>query len=351
MSITRAEIQRCLRSDELHLILLPTEACNLRCVYCYESFKLKRMEPWVVTAVKRLLDRRFPTLRRLSISWFGGEPLLAADLIEDIQGHVQRWAALHGALTGATDVTTNGTLLTRSVAGRLASLGVESYQVTFDGPREFHDRKRIHAGGRGTFDLIWNNLTALRDSPLRFQIMVRVHVDHDNLESMGRFLEEYRRAFGADPRFELFLRGLSRLGGANDASLRILEGAEGALRLQEIRARAAALGLRQAPHRPADDICYAARANSFVVRADGRLNKCTVALEHPHNQVGRLREDGTMELIAASVRPWMRGVESGDRAELQCPSRGLADADRDPGLARPAAIHLALSRAREEVTS
>ena len=34
---------------------------------------------------------------------------------------------------------------------------------------------------------------------------------------------------------------------------------------------------------PSDSVCYAARGNSYVVRADGRLNKCTVALEHPNN--------------------------------------------------------------------
>ena len=72
------EIQTCLDNRELHLILLPTEACNFRCVYCYESFRLKRMEPWVVEGIKRLLSRRAPDLRALSISWFGGEPPLAA---------------------------------------------------------------------------------------------------------------------------------------------------------------------------------------------------------------------------------------------------------------------------------
>ena len=33
-------------------------------------------------------------------------------------------------------------------------------------------------------------------------------------------------------------------------------------------------------------VCYAARANSFVVRSNGQLNKCTVALDTDYNHVG-----------------------------------------------------------------
>ena len=74
-----------------------------------------------------------------------------------------------------------------------------------------------------------------------------------------------------------------------------------------------------------DSICYAAKANSFVVRANGRLNKCTVALEHPNNQVGNIKEDGTVELLPQKMMMWMRGLESGNPDELGCPMHGYAD--------------------------
>ncbi|HET9252968.1 MAG TPA: radical SAM protein, partial [Candidatus Eisenbacteria bacterium] len=77
-------LARCLSSRRLHLILFSTEACNFRCVYCYETFQYKKMEPWVAEGVKRLLERRMPGLDVLELSWFGGEPLLAKDIIEDV---------------------------------------------------------------------------------------------------------------------------------------------------------------------------------------------------------------------------------------------------------------------------
>lgn len=339
------EVQMCMDNRELHLILLPTEACNFRCVYCYESFRLKRMEPWVVEGVKRLVSRRAPGLRALSISWFGGEPLLALDVMEDVLRHVGNLRREFPRLLFDSDATTNASLLTRPVMERLATLGVRRYQVTFDGPREHHDRKRVLAGGRGTFDRIWGNLQALKASESAFSIMVRVHVDRENSDAIESFLQEYRLAFGDDPRFELFIRGLSRLGGSNDASLRILEGEEGTRRIETLRARAVELGLRQKQMRLENSICYAARANSFVVRANGNLNKCTVALEEPRNVVGRIHADGRLEIDKAVMIPWMRGLRSGDRQELQCPMRGHAEPWRPEEMARPPAVHLRLEAA------
>ena len=336
------EVQTCIDNRQLHLILLPTEACNFRCVYCYESFRLKRMEPWVVEGVKRLLSRRAPDLDALSISWFGGEPLLALDVMEDVLRHVGHLRREFPSLQFDSDATTNASLLTRPVMERLAISGVGRYQVTFDGPREHHDRKRVLAGGRGTFDRIWGNLAALRASEAAFSIMVRVHVDHENFDAIESFLQEYRETFGDDPRFELFIRGLSRLGGSNDASLRILEGEEGTRSIELLRARATALGLRQKQMKLEHSICYAARANSFVIRANGNLNKCTVALEEPRNVVGRIHADGRLSIDKAVMIPWMRGLRSGDRHELQCPMRGHAEPWKPGTLARPGAVHLPL---------
>jgi uncharacterized protein len=77
-------------------------------------------------------------------------------------------------------------------------------------------------------------------------------------------------------------------------------------------------------------VCYASRANSFLVRADGTLAKCTVALSHPQNRVGRLLEDGTVELDAEKMQGWMRGLWSEDGDELRCPMVGFADASNPP---------------------
>ena len=33
----------CLSNRRLELIVMPTEQCNFRCIYCYEDFRMGRM--------------------------------------------------------------------------------------------------------------------------------------------------------------------------------------------------------------------------------------------------------------------------------------------------------------------
>jgi uncharacterized protein len=51
MGISTSQLIACITPRRLHLILMPTEACNFRCVYCYETFALKEMKPDVVAGV------------------------------------------------------------------------------------------------------------------------------------------------------------------------------------------------------------------------------------------------------------------------------------------------------------
>jgi len=324
MILSPDDLARSLSNERLHLILMPTEACNFRCVYCYEDFKYRRMEPWVVEAVRRWIASRAPRLRSLHLSWFGGEPLLARGVIRTLMDDARSLAVANPDLLVTSNATTNGYLLTTAVLTELVDLGVTAYQISFDGPREHHDRKRVLAGGGGSFDRIWGNLLAAREVAHAFTITIRLHVDRENAEAAPMFLEQVRDAFGGDERFDVYIRGLSRLGGPNDAGLPVFDRDEGAVVIERVKEHARSLGLKLFEAEPGHSICYAARANSFVVRANGRLNKCTIALEDPSNQVGMLREDGTVDLKPAPMILWMRGLKSGDAVELKCPMRGMA---------------------------
>ncbi len=279
-------------ANVVDLTLMPTEQCNFRCTYCYEDFRLQRMSGELVRAIGKFLARRAPGLELLSLSWFGGEPMLALDVVEEIQARALSLAEEYPRLQVRASMTTNGYLLSPPRLARLLELGVNRFQVSLDGAREMHDRRRMKAGGQGTFDRIWRNLRAARRQQGSFEIVIRIHVDRDNRASMPEFIRQMARSFGGDPRFRVFIRQVSRLGGAGDASLPVL-GTRTAATLDALRELARAAGLKQHESDPRSSICYAAAANSFVIRSNGEIAKCTVALAHPNNRVGRVLRDFT----------------------------------------------------------
>lgn len=69
---------------DLTLTLLVTEQCNFRCLYCYESFERGKMTENTINGIIAYLKRNLPLYSGLVINWFGGEPLLALDIIEKL---------------------------------------------------------------------------------------------------------------------------------------------------------------------------------------------------------------------------------------------------------------------------
>lgn len=318
----------CLNPRRLHLVIMPTEQCNLRCSYCWEDFELGEMTPAVVRSVKTFIDTRLRELDLLSIEWFGGEPLAGWEPLRAIQEHAFSRCRDQGVGLQAT-MTTNATLLTVSRLEFLVSRGVRSFQISLDGDKELHDRTRATRSGRGTFDRIWHNLVASKTSAAQFQIKIRLHLLRDNLQSTERLLRRISREFSGDPRFSVLIKGIRHTGGPFEKPLELLSRTEVTEQVGRMAELAARLGL-VAVDKPLEDpqtvdACYASAPNSLVIRSDGCLAKCTVALRHENNAVGRLQPDGTVELDSSKMTGWARGVLAGDATIMRCPMTGWAD--------------------------
>jgi uncharacterized protein len=304
----------------LHLIVMPTERCNFRCTYCPQSFLHGKMTDSVVGSVKHLIQRRAPELDVLQISWFGGEPLLAAGVVLEVSEHARQLAAA-GQMRFEGSITTNAFLLSEELFPELVGAGVTQFNISLDGLGDVHDRSRHLAGGKPTFARIWRNLVSIRDSGEPARIVLELHMDADNRRSLVPFVEEVAQTFLGDERFFYALKPIERLGGPNDADLPVLDPGESRELAQQL------VSILPPSARPEQDTssgsCYAAHANSFVVRSDGRLGKCSLALEDDRNVIGRLRPDGSIAVDDARLRPWLRGLNTLDPAVLACPLAGL----------------------------
>lgn len=134
--------------------------CNLACTYCYEG-TLKGQRYMAAETADRLvafLERHHLARGKdLNVHFHGGEPLLGTKLIESVASRLRSAADALGRRFGFTLIT-NGTLLTRKTVEVLRPLGLCGAKVTIDGPREVHDRFRPFRSGKGSFDLILDNV-------------------------------------------------------------------------------------------------------------------------------------------------------------------------------------------------
>lgn len=306
---------QCFRSNFLQLIILPTEACNFRCTYCYETFEHKKMPRSVVTGVKSLIDRRGGDLDELQIDWFGGEPLLALDVVTDICGHAVKVAKSNG-FHFSSEMTTNGYFLDRKRFLTCLEHGIRSFQISFDGDEQVHNLSRKLASGAGTFDRIWANVMATKELSADFTILLRLHYTHENFLSVAEFARRINDVLGGDSRFQFFFKNIVRLGGPNDESITLFSEQE----RKDIEAYLwETSGLDPSSDSDDDYVCYAAKGNSLLIRSTGRLAKCTVALTDDFNDIGSIKENGDICIDQSKFRRWITPVVEGRWEVTGCP--------------------------------
>jgi len=306
---------------ELELVLLPNEQCNFRCRYCSQTFARKKMKREVIEGIVAHVRSRAPSLSVLTVGWFGGEPLTAIEIIEEVAGRLKAICGEYG-IYYSSSMATNGYLLTPRVAEILFKADVRGFQITLDGPQEQHDRLRVLADGKtGTFEMILANLKALRDQPESFKAVIRVNFDALSVECMDTFLDLVRSEFGPDPRFCLDFHPVGKWGGPYDEYLAVCGIDDGRTYSVELARKAAEGGFEPYSLReqlkPLGSKCYAARPHSFVIGSDGTVYKCTVALEDPRNHVGRITGDGELLIDAGKHAQW---IGSGDNEDAGCRS-------------------------------
>lgn len=313
----RARMQA-LDNRRLRLILLPTEKCNFRCTYCYESFELGQMPQRVIEGIKQLLTHRTKELNKLEIDWFGGEPLLAFNIVKDINAHAMQLMQ-HNACSFLSSMTTNAYLLTPERLEQLVELGVTRYQITLDGFDGTHDETRKRKNGRGSFAVIWKNLMEAKKTALKFRIMLRVHFSPTNLSRLPLLIDQIKENFCGDPRFEVFFKAISHLGGANDEHTPRFRSSS-AKKYQKLLADYLGKGVKSTVIKPQMlYVCYASEPNSLVIRSNGKLAKCTVAFNDERNEVGEISQDGSLSFNHERLHLWFKGLQNLDKQDLGCP--------------------------------
>jgi len=135
------------------LYVMPTLNCQLRCNYCrivrkqghQEGFRLSPEE--ACAAVDRFIGA-IPEDQKRTVVLFGGEPLVVPDTTFAV---ISRVRSGPGGDHASIMIQTNATAIDDETAEFLAANDV-FVLASIDGPREIHDRHRVLASGKGSFD-------------------------------------------------------------------------------------------------------------------------------------------------------------------------------------------------------
>jgi len=171
--------------------------CNLSCKYCFEGARKGKYYMTSETAdlfLGFLNNRVASDKEKVLITFYGGEPLLSLDLIIYMSERIKGLAGSK-CFPYEGHIITNGTLLTRKNAKRLASCGVTGAYVTIDGPRDVHNSYRPFESGKGSFDIIVKNL---KESCDVLELQIGGNFTSDNFREFPLLLD-YIRANGLPP--------------------------------------------------------------------------------------------------------------------------------------------------------
>lgn len=282
----REEYER--SSGEYTITINPTLACNMSCWYCYESHKnMPAMSADVKQSVLLLIDKLLADnkLKKLNLSFFGGEPLLYFDkVVVDIINHAKMQCKAFDAKL-SIHFTTNAYLLTENVLKQLEGLDV-SFQITIDGGKQVHDSVRKTKGGEPTYARIVEHIHQTLSRG--FSVGVRFNYTAKSIPSFIDVVKDFSHLQQEQKQLVNFTFQRVWQDNEGDAS-QVEQQVEHIERAFE----QAGLFVNNAKSYIVP-YCYADGVNTAVVNYNGDLFKCTARDFAPKSKEGTLAADGTL---------------------------------------------------------
>ena len=288
----------------LFIMILPTEQCNFRCVYCYETFQRGKMTCETVEKIKQFVMEKLAFCSKLTVAWFGGEPLLAMDVVDNLSRFFLEECRKQKKLYFST-ITTNGSLLTPANWKCLRNNHITNYQITIDGLESTHNCQRKLLGGGETWNMVIDNLRYFRDniSSRMFSIALRTNITREIYENRNEYLDFLMHEFGPDARFHFFFHLAEDWGNIDDKVRGLFCGFD---ELYNVLNDAAQKGLNLKLHeyftQPGNRICYAAKKNAYLVSSEGGVRKCSGHLYKEYNYILNLNHP--LDINTDNIRYW-----------------------------------------------
>ncbi len=294
-------------TNSLGLTIAPTINCNLSCKYCFENPGKAVVTPEIQDKIVEFAKTYVESgVKQLSVTWYGGEPLLCMNEIERLGNKFIELCKEH-KVDYSADIITNGTLLTKETAEKLKTVKVRSAQITLDGNRATHDARRPYRGGKGSFDTI---VERLEECAGILPISLRINVDQGNVAKALSFYKWLQDQEWFDNKtmsayFGYIRKYTSSCRCSQDECL--LPG-DFWKREHELQQHIVENGIAEPNYPDISSGCGATRINSYVIGPKGELYKCWNHLGDTTQVVGNI--DAPVELSPLYQRYLTEGFEN-----------------------------------------
>ncbi len=281
-------------------VILSTSACNARCYYCYErGVRPEHMTRETALGVVDFI-RRSCGGGKVSLNWFGGEPLFNTEPMDIITDGLAE-----AGIEFRSSMISNGYLFDDALVQRAKErwrLG--SVQITLDGTEEVYNATKayIYKDGGSPFRRVTDNIERLLGADI--YVSMRLNLSGSNFDDLMELAGYIVRRYGGYKHFDAYSRyvydehaGRPHSGDPETLNRQMrqlgdkLHGA-GALKVWSVALRG--------------DVRYCAcmvdNDASVVIQTNGNLSKCQHFIKS--NVCGNIREGITdAEEIARCKRP------------------------------------------------
>lgn len=170
----------------MHLTIAPTMDCCFKCYYCFEDHKTRYyITDDIIDSIVSYINRQ-QEVKRLKITWFGGEPLMAAEKIEFFYKQFKFPNNRYQYLD--SNIITTGYHIDNAVIQMFKNVGISSVQITLDGMKETHNTIK-YLNGEDVFSKVWANIRLLKETAPEIEVVIRVNLTKRNAEEYQELLK------------------------------------------------------------------------------------------------------------------------------------------------------------------
>lgn len=289
---------------KINLTIAPTRDCNFKCVYCFEKDRPAiYMNNAVEDGIVKFVQEK--KVDSINVCWYGGEPLMAKDIIKRLTVKLQSLGKKYSA-----SIITNGYLLDSQFISQLNELSIKVIQITIDGNKETHNNRRPHKTDLNGFDKIIHNIRLLMEVK-DISLSVRVNVDKNN---MHEFVDVYKLIKNINPTIYIYPGFVHETSLSCKSSMCMSEKEEKKDFFIQLYSQYGVYTSDMVPNLKITS-CMARCLNSFLIGPDGNIYKCWHHLGVDDLVVGNVMLDKVFTKPNIIAR-YMKGEDYLD--DIQC---------------------------------